>query len=208
VVRWANSTSATYFSRALGSLRVSKMSCAFFSMITITPLDDCHSGLPRLTGIRLSSCPSTVTTITLGTEWSSTVMISCRPALTLRVRLRLAKWPSPHGTPPTRASTKTFVPGFQNSLGRQCSSRGLHQFHTPSTGGVVVTIIRRCSPARASLGMSRVIWKISGMPVPISVSSDMKLVTRTSLVGWAIVVNVLLAVTALPSSPVAVTVAV
>ena len=56
--------------------------------------------------------------------------------------------------------------------------------------------------------MARPNFTISGMATPTTWLSPRKLVTRICLAGFAIVVNVLVAVAGLPSSPVAVTVAV
>jgi hypothetical protein len=78
----------------------------------------------------------------------------------------------------------------------------------PVCAGVTVTIMRRSTVARLFDGMARLNLTISGMPTPTVWRSPRKLETRTSLSGFAIVVNEVVIVPTLPSVAVPLTVTV
>src|SRR6187399_1335400 len=53
------------------------------------------------------------------------------------------------------AATRTVVLGGKNSRGRQCAFWSSTHDHAPTTGGVVVTCIRRSAAALSTIGESK-----------------------------------------------------
>ena len=94
--------------------------------------------------------------------------------------------------------TATLVPGFQNSLGRQCASRLPTQAQPPGWLGVDVTVILRSKAALSVTGLLNM--TMTGMAMPTVLPFWMRVAEICCFAVSAVVENVVVADFSVPAA--------